>query len=178
MKSPTPLGASRAAIETLAETVASTLALRPGACLAPVVTRLGGRIIYATATPASPSPRLLARRRDDFDIFVPSLTTEAFNRMAIATALGFLFLHHPAHARGAPNTPMSAPRWPGDDRQAAAADIEATQFAYAFLMPARAFRDIWDAGHRDLARHFGVSTRAAALRARGLGLADLTPIAA
>jgi len=166
---PQPLRVSRAAIEDAADLFAAAMAFRPGQPLVSLVTRLGGRVLYGTPKSRQTPIRLNARGMTDFEIHVPALTSDAFNRMATATGLGFLVLHVPG---AIPGQPVVAPRWPdGEDPDAVLADREALRFAYALLMPQAAFRAAWRsaAGNvRTIAISFGVSERVARLRAQML----------
>lgn len=172
MKStPKPLHVSRAAVEQAAETFAAATGFRPGQPLISLITRLGGKLVYGTPSGPETPARLTARSISDFEIHLPVYTSDCFNRMAIATGLGFLVLHLPG---AGDNMPLFAPRWPADDdADAIHADREALRFAYALLMPQAAFSAAWRsaAGNaKTVAVSFGVSERVAQLRAQTLDL--------
>ncbi len=93
------------------------------------------------------------------------------DRFTIAHELGHLFLHYPQFKASNPSIPMKATRWvDASDPEQQRAEWEANWFAAAFLMPGGAFSACWRGVVRDAASRFAVSTQAAEIRAKDLGL--------
>lgn len=164
-QSPTPTNARKDAIERYAEAVAEALAYKPGASLVDLVNKLGGdiRLTGFSAADLDHDEAIVIDDYRKFKIFLPPDTSPTRDRFTIAHELGHYFLHFPNAGR-----PMKATRL-GSDR----VEWEANWFAASLLMPAKQFRSGFKQHNGDivkLARHFGVSEKAAQIRAKALGL--------
>ncbi|MGY4605759.1 putative transcriptional regulator [Bradyrhizobium sp. USDA 4474] len=172
--SPKPLNATKASVWSYAERVAHALNFKAADPVEPVVARLGGRIEYK-----NPSFRdvglpesIVVRSRNDFTIFLPSMTSSVRDRFTVAHELGHFFLHYPRAAEEAPGVPMVATRWVDEnDREQQRAEWEANWFAAAFLMPAQMFIETMTRFKQveRAAQIFAVSVQAAEVRAKSLG---------
>jgi Zn-dependent peptidase ImmA (M78 family) len=157
--------AGKTHIDDFASKVAAKLGYAAGDPLEPIVTHLGGHIIYETLESLNPAS-IQVRKQGDFDIYLPLDTSPERDRFSIAHELGHYFLHFPETN----NRAMYATRF-GSTR----VEWEANWFAAGFLMPAGEFKRLClgFGGRRGLpavARHFGVSLAAATARANALGL--------
>lgn len=172
-KYPVPIRASKVNIWAHAEKVAGALSFSPGDLIEPVVARLGGVIDYRNAAIGEARPEaIVVRSPRSFTIYLSTMTSPARDRFTISHELGHLFLHYPRVAREYPGAIMVATRWVDDaDPDQQRAEWEANWFAAAFLMPERAFRAALITNSiQDTAELFGVSARAAEVRAKSLGL--------
>jgi predicted transcriptional regulator len=176
-RSPVPTNASKARISAFAEDVARRLGFEPGDALEPLVTRLGGKIVYhnPVRSPLGGPPesiRVVSPR--NFSIYIPSTTSLERDRFTVAHELGHLFLHYPMVNRENPRVCMVATRWVDEtDQVQRRAEWEANWFAAAFLMPSAAFREEYRRTNSKLelvAERFCVSTQAAEVRAKNLNL--------
>ena len=162
---PTPCNASKAAIVAAAEKFARDVELQPGDPLEPLVERLGGQVCYKRLDDADfDNGSIVVERHGKFTITLPTYTGAARDRFTIAHELGHYFLHFPLCS-----CPMAARRY-GSDR----VEWEANWFAAGLLMPSEQFRGAFEAYAGDVgkvAALFQVSTQAAAIRAKRLGLA-------
>jgi len=170
---PQPIRVSKSGIWDYAERAAVALKFGPGDSIEPLVARLGGRIVYKNAPPVEEKPAsIVVKASNDFTIFLPSMTSPARDRFTIAHELGHLLLHYPRVTREHPGEEMIATRWVDeDDIEQQRAEWEANWFGAAFLMPRAAFSDAYAADPIDeVADTFGVSVRAAQVRAKSLRL--------
>ncbi len=162
---PSPCNASKAAIIAAAEKFARDVELQPGDPLEPLVERLGGEVCYKPLDDADfEAGSIVVECHGKFTISLPTYTGAARDRFTLAHELGHYFLHFPLCC-----APMAARRY-GSDR----VEWEANWFAAGLLMPSSQFRAAWVTYGGDvekIAALFGVSTRAATFRAKGLGLA-------
>jgi predicted transcriptional regulator len=171
---PIPTRLLKAKVHSIAENAAARLKFKPGDAMEPLVVRLGGRIEYKTAevTATKLPESIVVRSMNDFTIFLPSVTSVVRDRFTIAHELGHLFLHYPIVAAAGAGVVMTATRWVKEDNEALKrAEWEANWFAAAFLMPSEEFSRIYQSMDRssDLtAAHFGVSPKAAEIRAQSL----------
>ncbi|MCJ2067060.1 ImmA/IrrE family metallo-endopeptidase [Methylobacterium sp. J-088] len=171
---PIPTHLLKAKVHSLAEDAAARLKFKAGDPLEPVVVRLGGRIEYKTAeVTADKLPEsIIVRSRNDFTIFLPSVTSVVRDRFTIAHELGHLFLHYPLVAASNPGAVMIATRWVNENNEALKrAEWEANWFAAAFLMPSAEFKQVYESMGRSTeftAMQFGVSPKAAEIRAQSL----------
>ena len=137
-------------------------------------TILGGRISFnEKVRPDADYPEsIIVQSSGEFQIFLPTVTTEERDRFTIAHELGHLFLHFPKVRENYPDFAMVATRRVDQtkvDQQRA--EWEANWFAAAFLMPKEVFRQTFsDLGVAHSAVHFGVSQSAVEVRANTLGL--------
>lgn len=171
---PSPLGATKAAVYSFAEDVAKHVKYEIGENMRALVARLGGRIsFHEEVRPDEEIPEsIIVQPSGDFQIFLPTVTTVERDRFTIAHELGHLFLHFPKVRKNNPDLVMVATRWVDEsDADQKRAEWEANWFAAAFLMPHQEFRDIYTLeGATAAAARFGVSQRAAEVRASTLGL--------
>jgi predicted transcriptional regulator len=173
-RQPIPTRASKAHVHAFAENVAAQLHFRPGDTLEPIVGRLGGKIAFLSPVIAGEQPpeSIVVESMRAFTIYISSTTSPQRDRFTIAHELGHLFLHYQMVQKTHPGAFMVATRWVDpDDADQQRAEWEANWFAAAFLMPLNAFRCAWTAHPGDVssvARTFGVSDQAAAIRAKSL----------
>jgi predicted transcriptional regulator len=176
-KLPIPTNATKDRVHAFAEEVAEKLSFAPGDPIEPLVNRIGGQIEYKNAldfkSHIPESIRIEPSRR--FKIFLPSMGSAPRYRFTIAHELGHLFLHFPIVSELDPNAGMMATRWvdeTGDSDQLKRAEWEANWFAAAFLMPSAAFQSLFRSYNGNIlpvAARFGVSVKAAEIRAKTLG---------
>ena len=171
---PLPLGASKAVVYKFAEDVAKHVNYAPRENMSALVSRLGGQISYhKEVNPVNDFPEsIIVYPSGEFQIYLPLVTTSERDRFTIAHELGHFFLHFPKIKNEYPDHCMVATRRV-DSRDVAQqrAEWEANWFSAAFLMPEHDFRSSYEInGLEFTASHFGVSIRAAEVRARTLGL--------
>lgn len=128
-----------------------------------LVHRLGGNVDISDTLFADEA--LTVRSIGDFTIHLPPLTSERRDRFTIAHELGHYFLHY------------LEPRIQGPRRfgrgQRNATETQANYFAASLLMPEAKFKEAFIRFAGDdwlIADAFGVSPRAADVRAQTLGL--------
>lgn len=170
---PRPLRATKKAISEFAEQVANHIGYVAGSSMHSLVTQLNGRISYQDgAGPADESPEaIVVSPGGSFHIFLPSVTSPERDRFTIAHELGHLFLHFPAISKKSPTAYMKATRWVDENNEPQRrAEWEANWFAASFLMPKAEFTEFYSKGRIRAATHFGVSVRAAEVRAESLGI--------
>lgn len=161
----------KASIQGLAEQFAEQLGFQPGGDLEPVLAALGGRLAYKDFwdIDSTDSGSIRVDGPADFEIFVSNATSGARDRFTIAHEIGHYVLHYLyPRTQGKAIEKMYATRY-GSDRE----EWEANWFAASFLMPREAFVARMSACGQDLdcvASHFGVSRKAAEVRARSLAL--------
>lgn len=171
---PIPTYAIKPLVHRLAENAAEKLSFGVGDPIEPLVRRLGGSIEYKTAheQPGRLPESIVVRARNDFTIFVPTMTSPARDRFTIAHELGHLFLHYPMVIKANPGAVMAATRWVDEnDSVQKRAEWEANWFAAAFLMPTESFSEAlsrWPDNLHRVAAHFAVSTSAAEIRKSSL----------
>lgn len=168
---PAAQGFTRGDVSHLATNIASKLGYEPGASLEPVVERLGGKITYGES-PEELESGSIQIRPDGFTIHIAMDTSPLRDRFTIAHELGHYVLHYlyPNQHKNAGIQYLRAQRY-GADR----AEYEANWFAAAFLMPADRFRAKYAELRHDpllVSDYFKVSTQAATVRAKSLGLDD------
>jgi predicted transcriptional regulator len=167
-----PTHLPKASVFQLAESVASDLRFEPGADIHDIVQVLGGRVEVQDLLLEEPEHcgTLYVDGPESFKIIVPSHTSPLRDRFTIAHELGHFFLHYlfSYDEEELANKALIAYRKDSDR-----VEWEANWFAAAFLMPEGAFRQEYIRlhGHVDrLADYFRVSTAAAKIRAKDLGL--------
>lgn len=164
-----PTGLSREEIEHIAKITAEKLEFKPGGDIHNAIRKIGGRVqilsLGDNAYGELAIHRLIVEDKG-FVIRAPENAGIFMERVLIAEGLGNYALHSKF----------------GEFKIAAEAGIsgpvlwEAMRFASGFLMPEKYFRKEWEkTGERvvsikDIASIFVVSTDAAAMRARSLGL--------
>ncbi|WP_186288444.1 ImmA/IrrE family metallo-endopeptidase [Burkholderia gladioli] len=169
--SPEPCQLGKKAIGELAENLARHTQYEIGSDLQSLVERLGGQMRYQDIweLESSESGSIEVRGDKDFVITIAAHTSRARDRFTIAHELGHYFLHYRLpKLKGKDSGPLRAARYGGDQ-----AEVEANWFAASFLMPEGPFKEAFQATRGDLvalASQFGVSTSAASVRAKSLGL--------
>lgn len=169
--SPEPCNLGKKAVGGLAEFLASQTKYDVDGDLESVVARLGGEIRYQDIweLDSSESGSIEIHSDSKFVITLAAHTSRARDRFTIAHELGHYFLHYRLpRVQGKEVGPMRAARYGGD-----LAEVEANWFAASFLMPAAKFTEQYQTTGGDLvamAAQFGVSTSAAGVRAKSLGL--------
>jgi predicted transcriptional regulator len=171
-ESPKPCGLSKDAIWQVAERFAETVNYAPAADLEKVLAGLKGKLEYQDfwKLDDGDSGAITIESDKSFTIFVANHTSIARDRFTIAHELGHLVLHY--------LLPRSSGQYEAIGMKAARSgngltEIEANQFAGAFLMPANLFMKKFETAKRDIvetADYFGVSVAAASARADALGI--------
>lgn len=177
---PIPTNVAKARVHAFGEHAARLLGLGAGDALEPIVARLGGQIVYHSPSQlksdAEAPESIVVRGSQDFVLYLPTTTSSARDRFTIAHELGHFFLHWPMVQKEHPGSIMVATRWVDvSDRVQQRAEWEANWFAAAFLMPEAQFRSAWNESSSfdragSVAAVFGVSDKAAQVRAQSLGL--------
>lgn len=165
--SPQPLGLGRSEIATIAATVALRIGYWPGESLHHALHALGGRLDPA---PADDAPALEVRPSG----FVIAAAPDA-SRTAVARNLGHYVLHvlYTRQHRRLDIQHLRVSRDPANPVHPIAVR-EATDFAFALLMPAAKFAEVWSKQRANtiaIAKHFGVDPRDVRDRAMQLDLA-------
>lgn len=162
------------AVHKLAESIATQVGWEPGGDITEMVRRLGGSVEIEDTLFSDPerTGSLFVDSPQRFRIIVPSHTSPERDRFTVAHEFGHFVLHYLWKRQKDPLYPPQIVAYRrGSDR----IEWEANWFAGAFLMPEEAFRvayglhagDLWS-----LAARFKVSTKAAEVRAKELGLID------
>lgn len=165
---------SKPQIYAFAESIATQLGFSGGDDIHALVRRMGGKVEIADTLLSDPEQTgsLYVEEPSNFLIVVPSHTSPERDRFTIAHELGHYVLHYLWAKKNNPDLPKRVVAYrKGSDR----IEWEANWFAAAFLMPKQAFHEVFkdcDGDLASIARHFRVSTSAAEIRARGLGLID------
>jgi predicted transcriptional regulator len=163
---------SKPQVYRFAESVAGQLGFGPGDDIHGLVARMGGRVDIEDTLLSDPelTGSLYVEAPDRFRIVVPSHTSPERDRFTVAHELGHFVLHYLWAKKQNPELPDKVVAYRrGSDR----IEWEANWFAAAFLMPEQEFRDCFDrlgGNIRAVASAFGVSSAAAEVRAKGLGL--------
>jgi len=168
-----PTNLSKAAVFSLAEEVASDLEFEPGDSIHEVVEALGGRVEVRDLLLQDPEHcgTLFVDGPGRFKIIVPSHTSAARDRFTIAHELGHYFIHYLFSFDEESLKERSLIAYRKDSHRV---EWEANWFAAAFLMPSDAFQReyVRTGGHLErVAEYFRVSSAAARVRAKDLGLA-------
>lgn len=170
-----PSNLPKNAVHQLAEQVARMLEFEPGGDLSKVLQRMGGRLAYRqfSGLGESDSGSLHVYGDGNFEINLSTNTSLARDRFTIAHEIGHYVLHYLWRRQNGQTVPdkMVAARY-GSDRS----EWEANWFAAAFLMPAGSFseyhREVQGNLHK-ISEKFGVSLKAAEVRAEALGLSKV-----
>lgn len=163
---------TKAAVHKLAESIASQVGWEPGGDIQSVVSKLGGSVEVEDTLLSDPEQTgsLYVDSPKRFRIIVPSHTSPERDRFTIAHEFGHYVLHYLWQREKQPEYPERVVAFRrGSER----IEWEANWFAGAFLMPAGSFRSAFTARNGDLwqiANQFRVSTKAAEVRAKDLGL--------
>lgn len=158
----TPTNLPKETIEQIAEMFGKQLEIKPAEELIRVVKQLGGEVKHQSAD-ESQDGSIDVRKRGDFTIFLSPFTGRFRDRFTVAHELG----HYVLHSRLG-EEPLTINR-EGSDR----AEWEANWFAAALLMPKTEFTNKAQELEGDLAEiayYFDVSSEAAGIRKKSLGL--------
>ena len=153
-------------IASIAERAAEAFSYTNDFQIERVVEELGGRIRFKDFWNSTKSGSLEVSGLKDFDIFIPSHTTNERDRFTIAHELGHYILHYLTNSDPRSERKFTIDRY-GDN----AIETEANLFAFSFLMPSNKFREQLEECNGEIsavARFFGVSDTAARLRANML----------
>jgi predicted transcriptional regulator len=172
-ENPIPTRASKHTIWDFAEEVARNLEFVAGDPIEPIVAEIGGRISYDNPVDEDVPETIRVEPNSRFEIFLPALTSATRDRFTVAHELGHFFLHFPLVQDTHPGKGMRATRWvDANDRDLERCEWEANWFAAAFVMPAKQFQEVYSSlGVAEAAALFGVSQKAAEIRAKSLNLA-------
>ncbi|WP_294210281.1 ImmA/IrrE family metallo-endopeptidase [uncultured Sphingomonas sp.] len=163
---------SKPQVYKLAESVAQQLSFSAGDDITAVVERMGGSVQVQDTLLSDPehTGSLYVESPSSFRIVVPSHTSPERDRFTVAHELGHYVLHYLWAKKKNPSVPDRVVAFRrGSDR----IEWEANWFAAAFLMPEAEFRAAFAAKAGDIraiADTFRVSSAAAEVRAKGLGL--------
>lgn len=173
----TPAEASnltKATIQSFAEDLAEELGYEFDGDIHETVRDAGGRIVVKDILLSDPKSTgsLFVDDEEDFKIIVPAHTSSKRDVFTIAHEFGHYMVHYLVNKQGRDDFPAKVCAYrKGSDR----IEWEANWFAAAFLMPEQRFRDSFarhnGSIHR-VAEEFGVSTRAAEVRAQDLRLVE------
>jgi len=165
-----PSNLTKTAVYSLAEYLRSQLNFMPGGDLNPVLERLGGRLQVRDFWDlnGNESGSIYIHAEGQFDVCVSSITSGRRDRFTIAHEIGHYVLHFLyLRQQGQVVERVFARRY-GNSRQ----EWEANWFAAAFLMPEAPFRAAFTGDISAIAQQFGVSIKAAEVRAKSLGMVD------
>lgn len=159
-------------IFSLAESIANQLGFRPGDDIHKVVEAIGGSVEAKDTLTEDPekSGSLYVSGPESFKIIIPAHTSLLRDRFTIAHELGHFVVHYLWKRK---NGNLSADTMVALRKGSDRVEWEANWFAAAFLMPAQIFTESFRAAGNSLpevAAKFGVSTSAAEVRAKQLGL--------
>ncbi len=165
---------SKPQVYSLAESVAQQLAFSAGDDLQELVERMGGTVQIEDTLLSDPehTGSLYVEGDSKFRIVVPSHTSPERDRFTIAHELGHYVLHYLWAKKKDPSIPNRVVAYRRGSKRI---EWEANWFAAAFLMPEEAFKAAYADCNGDLravSDLFKVSTAAAEVRAKGLGLAE------
>lgn len=163
---------TKAAVHRIAESVAAQVKWKPGGDIKAIVSGLGGSVEIEDTLLSDPehTGSLYVNGSRDFRILVPSHTSPERDRFTIAHEFGHFVLHYLWKKQQDVNYPDKVVAFRKGSKRI---EWEANWFAAAFLMPSLDFKKVYEAKAGDLwqiANHFRVSTKAAEVRAKDLGL--------
>lgn len=181
---PTATMLSRESVTLIAEKVAKELGYTLGDDIMPIVSKLGGEVLYRNfwAVSQKHAQALLVRDHADFTIWAPSTVMPARLRFEIAHALGHYVLHFLWNRQaGKPvQTPLFVSHY-AEEEDGARIDYEANWFAMSFIAPKDRFTGAWRRHNGDfyaIEKETGLSGYFINLRAQGLGLLPQQKVAA
>lgn len=165
-----PSWLSKDAVAQLAESVAQQIPYSPGGDLEPILKKIGGNLVVKDFWDLedTDSGSIEVHGPSQFDIFVSNLTSGLRDRFTIAHEIGHFVLHYLLpRKRGVAIERMYATRY-GSGRE----EWEANWFAASFLMPRKEFEEGFKLFQSVdvVAANFGVSRKAAEVRAKALHL--------
>ncbi|RSU62824.1 ImmA/IrrE family metallo-endopeptidase [Sphingomonas koreensis] len=163
---------TKGAVHKLAESIATQVGWEPGSDIHSVISNLGGcvEIEDTLLTDPGQTGSLYVDGPQKFRIIVPSHTSPERDRFTIAHEFGHFVLHYLWQRQRNPSYPEKVVAFRHGSKRI---EWEANWFAGAFLMPADLFRHAYEAKNGDLwqiADQFRVSSKAAEVRAKDLGL--------
>ncbi|MBF0308957.1 MAG: ImmA/IrrE family metallo-endopeptidase [Magnetococcales bacterium] len=163
---------SRKSIERLGTSIARQLGYIPNGDIDAALRKAGGTIDYVPPWElvSSDSGSIIIDDLKKFTIKISHNTSASRDRFTVAHELGHYVLHYvmPSQAENKSLGPKAFNRDGGGRGES-----EANWFAAGFLMPEEDFRTAWNQENGDtyyVANRFGVSMRAATVRAKSLGL--------
>lgn len=165
---------SKPQVYKFAESIAQQLNFAAGDDIHALVEKMGGSVQIEDTLLSDPerTGSLYVESPAKFRIVVPSHTSPERDRFTVAHELGHYVMHYLWPKKKNPQFPDRVVAFRrGSDR----IEWEANWFAAAFLMPEGSFRTTFTSkggNIRLIADHFRVSTAAAEVRAKGLGLID------
>ncbi len=168
---PKPSNLTKDEIEQIAESVAEGMRYTPSSDLSDLLPEIGGKVSVKDfwKLDGTTDESIVVQPDASFEIFVPPHTSPERDRFTIAHELGHYVLHFlPASDARRAAVTFSASRY-GSQR----VEWEANRFAAGFLMPRGDFEKTHRRYHGHIGRiaqHFNVSTAAAYVRAKALGL--------
>jgi Zn-dependent peptidase ImmA (M78 family) len=163
---------SKPQVYKFAESIAQQLSFTGGDDIHSLVEKMGGVVQIEDTLLSDPehTGSLYVEGPSKFRIVVPSHTSPERDRFTVAHELGHYVLHYLWAKKKNPAFPDRVVAFRrGSER----IEWEANWFAAAFLMPEASFRSVYaekGGDIRSVADHFLVSTAAAEVRAKGLGL--------
>jgi len=161
---PKPSGLPADKIRKFAEALSKALRLKPGASLKPIVERLKGTLVKKEPEPGASC--IEVQEDEKFTIFLSTSNFPLEERFTIAHELGHLFLHSLL-----PKRPIKAEHSRAKENEDA--EIEAHEFARAFLVPEKDLREaVAKIGPDSLAvaAHFMVPQQVVLQRMKAIGL--------
>lgn len=163
---------SKPQVYKFAESIAQQLNFAGGDDIHALVERMGGIVQIEDTLLSDPehTGSLYVDGPSKFRIVVPSHTSPERDRFTVAHELGHYVLHYLWAKK---KNPTISDRVVAFRRGSERIEWEANWFAAAFLMPEASFRVVYAEKSGDIrlvADHFLVSTAAAEVRAKGLGL--------
>jgi len=167
---------SKPAVQKLAEDIATQLEYQPAGDLEPILKRLGGRLVIKDFWDLenTDSGSIEIDGPGKFDIYVSNLTSALRDRFTIAHEIGHYVLHYLyPRKNGEELTKVFATRYIDAENQRE--EWEANWFAASFLMPEEKFKAAYGRHGGDfsaIAEEFGVSRKAAKVRAKATGCTE------
>lgn len=164
---------SKPSVHRLAESVAKQVGWQPTGDIKKLMKKLGGRVDVEDTLllDSEQTGSLFVDGPSSFRIIVPSHTSPERDRFTVAHEFGHFVLHYLWQRQKNPDYPEKVIAYRrGSER----IEWEANWFAAAFLMPSKSFRETFSEFEGDIwsvAEVFQVSTKAAEIRAKDLGLA-------
>lgn len=165
---------TKPAVHQLAESIADQVGWEAGGDLQDLMQQLGGCVEIEDTLLSDPQQAgsLYVDAPNKFRIIVPAHTSPERDRFTIAHEFGHFILHYLWNRNKKADYPEKIVAFrKGSDR----IEWEANWFAGAFLMPKAAFTHAFESTGGDLwtiAERFKVSTKAAEVRAKDLGLVN------
>jgi Zn-dependent peptidase ImmA (M78 family) len=170
---PKGINAPKASVERFAEEAAKKLGFSSGDSIEEFVKLAGGNLVVGSSGHGDDeSGSVIAHDLNNWTIYVSRHTSVKRDKFTIAHEIGHLLLHLGPIKDKDPEAIMRATRWVDqNDVEQKRAEWEANWFAAGFLMPREEFMSIYSKGGVSYASmYFGVSSKAAEIRAESLGI--------